>query len=327
MCAAATPNFSALPWIVSTRRESDDMHATLCLHLPDQPALLRVLDPAIGEVSLGREEGCTLTIGHASVSRRHAALRHDGGDWWVQDLGSTNGVRIGGHRIDRQKLRHGEWFSLGDVFCEFRLVAEAELVSINARSEQRRQTSGMWLGRLAQAPDREALLAGLVAAIVQLAECRRGFILAGSLDKGFSTVACCGIDADAPGRRDFAGSTGALARAIHQRTPLLISDPAALDWARGRQSIVAGGLRALVALPILHQDRLLGVAYADSDVPGKLFTELDRDILGAFTEQVGLLLAVRGLDEMLARLESCIQADASGQPDGTVAAPYWSRLA
>lgn len=303
------------------------MHAALCFHLPDQPALLRVLNPGAGEVMLGRDEENTVMIGHPSVSRRHAALRHDGDDWWVEDMGSTNGVRIGGHRINRQQLRHGDWFSLGDVFCEFRLVGEAELASLNPRSEQRRQTSGMWLGRLAQAPDRDALLAGLVAAIVQLAECRRGFILAGDLDKGFSTVACCGIAADAPGRRDFAGSTSTLARAIHQQTPLLISDPAAVDWARGRQSIVAGGLRALVALPILHQSRLLGVAYADSDVPGKLFTELDRDILGAFTDQVSLLLAARGLDDTLARLESCIQADVSGQPRNSVAAPHWGRLA
>ena len=303
------------------------MHATLCFHMPDQPALLRVIDSSLGEAEMGRGEDSTLVIGHASVSRRHAVLRHDGHDWWVEDLGSTNGVRISGHRIDRQKLQHGDWFSLGDVFCEFRLVGEHELEAMSARAEQRRQTSGMWLGRLAQTPDRDALLAGLVAAIVQLAECRRGFILAGDLERGFSTVACCGIPADAPGQRNFAGSTGTLARAIHQRTAVLVGDPAALDWARSRQSIVAGGLRALVALPILHRNHLLGVAYADSDEPGKHFTELDRDILAAFTEQAALLLAARGLDQSLASLESCIQADTKGQPRHVVAAPHWSRLA
>jgi hypothetical protein len=303
------------------------MHATLCFHLPDQAALLRVIDPSAGEVVLGRGDDCSVVISHASVSRRHAALRHDGEHWRIEDLGSTNGVRIRGHPVARQGLRHRDWFSLGDVFCEFRLVDSAELASLAARAEERRQTSGVWLGRLAQAPDREALLAGLLAAIVQLAECRRGFVLAGDPGRGFSTVACFGIAADAPGRRDFAGSTGALARAAHLCRPVLLGDPAAHAWARDRQSIVAGGLCALVALPILHRERLLGIVYADSDVAGKTFTDLDQDILGAFTAQASLLLAARGLDETLARIESCIRVDASGRPCGAVAAPYWRRLA
>jgi FHA domain/GAF domain len=303
------------------------MHATLCFHLPDQPALLRVLDPAAGPVVVGRGDESMLVVKHPSVSRRHAALHHDGNHWWVEDLNSTNGVRIGGHRIERQTLQHRDWFSLGDVFCEFRHADDDELQALNVRAEQRRQTSGMWLGRLAQAPDRDALLAGLVAAIVQLAECRRGFILAGDLDRGFSTVACIGFSAEAPAQREFAGSNSTLARAIHLRQPVLVSDPSALDWARSRQSIVSAGLRALVALPILHREEMLGVAYADSDVPGKLFTELDQEILSAFTEQASLLLAARGLDDTLARIESCIRTDQSGLPGASVAAPYWRRLA
>jgi hypothetical protein len=303
------------------------MHATLCFHLPDQPAMLRVLDPAAGPVAIGRGDECALVVKHPSVSRRHATLHHDDGRWWVEDIGSTNGVRIGGHRIDRQALQHRDWFSLGDVFCEFRQADKDELRSLNLRMEKRRQTSGMWLGRLAQAPDRDALLAGLVAAIVQLSECRRGFILAGNLDRGFSTVACIGFIGEAPAQREFAGSTGTLARAIHLRQPVLVSDPEALEWARSRQSIVSAGLRALVALPIVHRDEILGVAYADSDVPGKLFTDLDQQILGAFTEQASLLLAARGLDDTLARIESCIRTDQSGLPRASVAAPYWSRLA
>jgi GAF domain-containing protein len=107
---------------------------------------------------------------------------------------------------------------------------------------------------------------------------------------------------------------------------VLVSDPSALDWARGRQSIVAGGLRALVAVPILQQDRLLGAVYADSNAPGKVFTELDHEILAAFVEQAGLILAARGLDELLARIESCVESDSAGMPVERMAAPHWDRL-
>ena len=302
------------------------MPATLCLHLPDQPALLRVLTGEPEGTILGRGEDNALVVPHASVSRRHAALRSVGGQWWIEDLGSTNGIRIGGHPVDKQQLRHGDWFSLGDVFCEFRLAGDADLEAISKRAQQQRQTSGIWLDRLAQAQDRHALMAGLMAAIVELAECRRGFLLAGDFDHGFATAACYGMEPDAPGHRAFAGSTSTIARALHTRLPVLVSDPSALDWARGRPSIVANQLRALVALPIVHRDRLLGVAYADSDAQGKVFTELDHEILAAFAEQAALLLAARGLDETLARIESCIQTDASGRPVGAVSAPRWSHL-
>jgi predicted DNA-binding ribbon-helix-helix protein len=302
------------------------MHATLCFHLPDQPALLRVIDPQSDEIVIGRGEDNAIVLPHASVSRRHASMRYDSQGWWVEDLGSTNGVRIGGHRVLRERLGHRDWFSLGDVFCEFQHARDDELAAYAARAERRRQTSGMWLGRLAEARDRDALLAGLIAAIVQLSECRRGFLLAGDLQSGLSTVACYGVTPVESAGRQFSGSNGAIIRAIHERKSILVNDPSTTDWASGRRSVVGRGLRALVALPILYRDRLLGVAYADSDAVGKLFTELDEEILGAFSQQASVLLAARGIDDSLARLESCIQADAAGNASGTVAVQRWGTL-
>jgi len=295
----------------------------VCLHIPDQPALLRVLDGNAGEATLGRDRGNSVAISHLSVSRRHAAIRRDGSGWWIEDLGSTNCVRVGGHTVTWQRLKHGDWFSLGDVFCEFRLASDADLQTLLERAQQRRQASGAWLGRLEQAPDRDALMANLMTSIVHLAECRRGFLLTGNLDRGFATAACFNMQPNEPGSRQFTGSTAVIVRAVHTLAPVLVSDPSALDWARGRPSVVAGGLRALVALPIMRHETLLGVAYADSDEPGKVFTELDQEILAAFTEQAALLLAARGLDESLTQIDSCIEADADGQALLSMTAVRW----
>lgn len=295
----------------TTTIEPAAVPATLCLHVPGQPASLRVIGDGV-EALIGRGDEATVSVAHPSVSRRHALLWRDAGGWRVRDLGSTNGVRIGGYPVDQRALRHGQWFSLGDVFCEFRVVDGVELDALTARAEQRRQTSGVWLGRLERAPDREALLGGLIQAVVRLAECRRGFLLAGDMDRGFAIVARCDAGADPLPPAAFTGSTAVLARATHERVPVLVSDPSALDWARGRPSIVEGSLRALLAVPILHRDALLGVAYADSDEPGKLFTELDRDILGAFAAQAALILAARGLDAALSDLGHSVERAGAG---------------
>ncbi|MDH3678503.1 MAG: FHA domain-containing protein [Acidimicrobiia bacterium] len=42
--------------------------------------------------TLGRDHAASITVDHAQVSRRHAALKFDGRSWAVHDLGSTNGL-------------------------------------------------------------------------------------------------------------------------------------------------------------------------------------------------------------------------------------------
>jgi len=49
--------------------------------------------------TIGRQESCDLSISDANISRRHAELFWDGEGWSVRDLGSTNGTRINGHKI------------------------------------------------------------------------------------------------------------------------------------------------------------------------------------------------------------------------------------
>jgi two-component system response regulator AtoC len=60
------------------------------------------------DVVIGRGEGCDLRIDHASLSRRHARVRRAGDQLTIQDLGSTNGTRVGG-----ELRRGGEPVALG----------------------------------------------------------------------------------------------------------------------------------------------------------------------------------------------------------------------
>ncbi len=52
-------------------------------------------------VTIGRGPDCTLALSDEYVSTRHArVLRHDG-QWYVEDLGSTNGTHLGTQRLTR----------------------------------------------------------------------------------------------------------------------------------------------------------------------------------------------------------------------------------
>ena len=66
-----------------------------------------------GRVTIGRSRDCDVTLDDANVSRRHAELRREGATWVVADLGSTNGVKVNGHRVSEQPLQPGDEITLG----------------------------------------------------------------------------------------------------------------------------------------------------------------------------------------------------------------------
>lgn len=70
--------------------------------------------------SLGRSRECDCVFDDQNVSRRHAELRRStNGDWQIVDLGSTNGVKVNGRRVDTSRLAPGDDVSLGTMSFTF----------------------------------------------------------------------------------------------------------------------------------------------------------------------------------------------------------------
>jgi pSer/pThr/pTyr-binding forkhead associated (FHA) protein len=62
---------------------------------------------------IGRSRDCELVLDDPNVSRRHAELRRQEGAWIVADLGSTNGVKVNGRRVEHAVLKPGDEITLG----------------------------------------------------------------------------------------------------------------------------------------------------------------------------------------------------------------------
>ena len=62
---------------------------------------------------IGRSRECDLVLDDPNVSRRHAELRRENGGWAVHDLGSTNGIKVNGHRSRGARLQPGDEITLG----------------------------------------------------------------------------------------------------------------------------------------------------------------------------------------------------------------------
>jgi pSer/pThr/pTyr-binding forkhead associated (FHA) protein len=64
---------------------------------------------------IGRGRGSDVIFAEQTISRAHAAIGFDGGEFFVQDLGSTNGTRVNGVRQRRAALADGDEIQLGKL--------------------------------------------------------------------------------------------------------------------------------------------------------------------------------------------------------------------
>ena len=74
----------------------------------------RVIEPQ-PDLRIGRDE-CDIMLADPEVSRWHAALRQVDSELAIEDLGSTNGTWVNGHRIEAvTPLRLGDRVRLGNT--------------------------------------------------------------------------------------------------------------------------------------------------------------------------------------------------------------------
>jgi hypothetical protein len=72
-------------------------------------------------VVVGRSREADLVLQDPNVSRRHAELRREDGGWQIVDLGSTNGIKVNGRRVDNAALRPGDQVTIGVTDLTFEL--------------------------------------------------------------------------------------------------------------------------------------------------------------------------------------------------------------
>jgi hypothetical protein len=71
---------------------------------------------------IGRSRDCDVVLDDPNVSRHHAEVRPSGGSWIVNDLGSTNGIKLNGRRVrGPESLKRGDEIELGTSRVTFDL--------------------------------------------------------------------------------------------------------------------------------------------------------------------------------------------------------------
>jgi pSer/pThr/pTyr-binding forkhead associated (FHA) protein len=87
-------------------------------------------------VTIGREEGNVLRLNDERVSRFHAKVQYDNGEFILTDLESTNGTRVNGTVVQIRRLRAGDRVGVGRSLLRFGSDSEikARLAVLTAAS-------------------------------------------------------------------------------------------------------------------------------------------------------------------------------------------------
>ena len=118
--APARPTAAA---VAAARSSGDELAKTSVLQRPAQTTTAALVLggeggrrlPLVDDATIGRLPECDVTLDDPSVSRRHARIRRNGMSWSIEDLGSTNGVKVNGSRVGESNLADGDRLQLGSV--------------------------------------------------------------------------------------------------------------------------------------------------------------------------------------------------------------------
>jgi len=74
--------------------------------------------------SVGRDAGCDVPIENIGLSRNHCRFLFEGGKYFVEDAGSSNGTFVNGERVEKSEVKDGDEVQAGKFKLVFKCSAD-----------------------------------------------------------------------------------------------------------------------------------------------------------------------------------------------------------
>jgi phosphoserine phosphatase RsbU/P len=296
--------------------------------------------------TVGRKVDRDLVIADPRVSREHAQIVAENGEFFVVDQGSKHGTFVNGERVDRHKLQRNDRLEFGARDIAYLIFHPLHSTSNTAR-EFLSQISGIQIAP--EASDLEKLtlfmeaarklntigvldeiLVTLLDATLKLTRAERGYIFL--RDSGGSlTLAAGRTSKGEPLLDDKTISRSALEGALTTNSEFLVTDTSQMLDVKERHSIVAFDLRTVICMPlrkpIVQTARdgqpvgaeVMGALYVDSRFASRDITSVSHDILRAIATEAAQLIEN-------ARLVQAEEAGRRYQQELSIAASIQQRL-
>src|SRR5882724_8596225 len=267
--------------------------------------------------TVGRKVDRDLVIPDPRVSREHAQIVAENGEFFVVDQGSKHGTFVNGERVDRRKLARNDRLEFGARDIAYLIFHPLHATSNTAR-EFLSQISGIQIAP--EASDLEKLtlfleaarklntigvldeiLVTLIDATLRLTRAERGFIFLRDAE-GKLTLAAGRNSKGEPLLDDKTISRSVLEEAFTSNSEYLVTDTSQMIDMKERQSIVAFDLRTVICMPLRKPQvqairpeqptnaEVMGALYVDSRFAARDITSVSHDILRAIATEAAQLI-------------------------------------
>lgn len=126
--------------------------------------------------------------------------------------------------------------------------------------------------------------------IVQLTGAERGFLMLRDPSGQMSTRVARNWEQESLNESEHAVSSTVIKRVIDSGEAVLTTNAQEDPRFGGQESIIAFNLRSILCVPLKVKSELIGVLYADNRIRSGIFTEAERDLLGAFANQAAIAI-------------------------------------
>jgi phosphoserine phosphatase RsbU/P len=267
--------------------------------------------------TVGRKVDRDLVIPDPRVSREHASIISENGEFFIVDQGSKHGTFVNGERVERRKLERNDRMEFGARDVAY-LIFNPRHTTSNTAREFLSQISGIQIAPEASDIEKltlfmdaarklntigvlDEILVTLLEATLNLTHAERGYIFLRD-PRGTLTLAAGRNSKGEPLLDDKTISRSVLEEALSSNSEYLVTDTSQMLDMKGRQSIVAFDLRTVICMPlrkpIVQASRdgiaaggeAMGVLYVDSRFASRDITKVSHDILRAIATQAAQLI-------------------------------------
>jgi serine phosphatase RsbU (regulator of sigma subunit) len=290
--------------------------ASACTSRPEEAVLLvdvegerrRIVIAKI-PFTIGRAEDCDASITDSTISRLHAELTFEAGEYFISDTGSRHGTLVNGAPCapgNRTKLKNNDEITLG--------AAGTRIVFLNGRRTE--NATNNLLTRLVSKSDvsdleklrlfleaARSLTSGVVVDDVlrnmldyalKLTRAERGFVYLKN-QSGAATLTC-GLDSSGiPTMNDANVSHSVVHEAMATAAEFITGDALQQQALAERKSIMLNELRTVIAIPLRLRHGTTaadvdGVLYLDSRLVSQNLSGVSHEVLRALASECAAVL-------------------------------------
>ena len=252
--------------------------------------------------TVGRKVDKDLVIADPRVSRDHALIAAENGEFFVIDQGSKHGTFVNGERVQRKNLERNDRVEFGVRDVSYVIFHPHHATSNTAR-EFLSQISGI---HISTETVLDEILVTLLEATLKLTRAERGYVFMKGEDGNLRLAAGRNSKGE-PLLDDKTMSHSILEDALKSNSEFVLTDTSrSLDLA-GRHSIVAYDLRTVICIPLRkpqvqatrgegapapaqNSGEVMGALYVDSRFASRDISSVSNDILRAIATEAASLI-------------------------------------